>query len=120
MTDEAYKIARAFRERRRKTMNNTRTDGHTVWLFGKEIARRDENGVVLVSNAGYVTTTTHDRLNAILLAFEAPFRVCRRDFEPYMRIDGELRPWPGGWVPIHGRLAMMAIEAERLAQAGAG
>lgn len=58
-------ILRAFVNGNRKTIDNTTTDGHIVWLHGNMIVRRDEEtGIVYIRTAGWNTQTTRERLKA--------------------------------------------------------
>jgi|TARA_R100000479_G_C6388864_1_gene204215 hypothetical protein len=58
------KIKQAFDRRESKTINNTRTDGTTVWLHGNAIVKREDDGVY-VTLAGWNTPTTRERVNGI-------------------------------------------------------
>ena len=64
MRKESAAIARAFAERRSARGARTKTDGRTVWLHDNAIAWWDDDTLCLTL-AGWPTTTTRDRLNAI-------------------------------------------------------
>tara|TARA_R100001126_G_C4732633_1_gene104567 strand:- start:181 stop:477 length:297 start_codon:yes stop_codon:yes gene_type:complete len=57
-------IREAWLQGKPKTVNNTYTDGNSVWLFGNKIIEvRD--GKVYATLANWPTRTTMDRLNGI-------------------------------------------------------
>src|SRR5210317_126082 len=58
-------IKQAFERRESKKIGNTRTDGNTVWLHGNAIVKRDLDGLVRWSLAGWNTPTTRERVNGI-------------------------------------------------------
>jgi|TARA_R100001530_G_scaffold130754_2_gene101896 hypothetical protein len=57
-------IIRAWRNRETKAINNSHTDGDTLFLFGNAIARFVGTEIEITS-AGYETVTTKERLNGI-------------------------------------------------------
>lgn len=57
-------IIGAFLDRKPKTLNNTSTDGQSLFLFGNKIAEHRPDGVWFTL-AGWPTVTTRDRLNAL-------------------------------------------------------
>ena len=57
-------IVDAFLSGRSLKVGNTETDGSSIRLHGNLIAIR-ENGKLYVSNAGWFSNTTKDRLNGI-------------------------------------------------------
>ena len=59
-------IARAFYCGDSESCGNTRTDGKSVWLHGNKIAFKDEDGNLHITNAGYKTNVTKERLNGLL------------------------------------------------------
>lgn len=59
-------IKQAFERRESKTIGNTSTDGETVWLHGNAIVKRDADGLVRWSLAGWNTPTTRERVNGIV------------------------------------------------------
>jgi len=71
-------IAAAFVAGVAKSNGNTRTDGQTLFLHGHAIARRDR-GSLEISWAGWSTSTTRERINGVLSAFNSGFRVCLQD-----------------------------------------
>ena len=58
-------IKQAFESRQSLTVGNTRTDGQTVWLHGNAIVKRDPDGLVRWSLAGWNSPTTRERVNGI-------------------------------------------------------
>lgn len=81
-------IVKAFRAKKSKTIDNTRTDGNSIWLFTSKIVERRETGV-FITTAGNNTRTTKDRLS--------PFAEVKvKAGELYC--NGE--PWSGGWKKV--------------------
>lgn len=58
-------IKEAFENQKPRKIGNTATDGQTVWLHGNAIVRRDSDGTVLATLAGWNTPTTRERVNGI-------------------------------------------------------
>ena len=57
-------ITRAFEERRTLKIDNSYTDGNSLWLFGNKIAEwRD--GYLWITDAGWDSKTTKERLNGL-------------------------------------------------------
>lgn len=60
-------IADAFNECRSLKIDNTKTDGLNVWLFGKKIISHGGiDNILVFTLAGWNTLTTRERLNGIL------------------------------------------------------
>ena len=72
-------IKQAFNQGTSLKVGNTRTDGQTVWLHGNAIVKRDPDGLVRWSLAGWNTPTTRERVNGIANA-----DVCQFKFEPVL------------------------------------
>ena len=72
-------IKQAFNNGTSLKVGNTRTDGQTVWLHGNAIVKRDPDGLVRWSLAGWNTPTTRERVNGIANA-----DVCQFKFEPVL------------------------------------
>lgn len=53
------------------TIGNTHTDGETLYLHGNAIARKTALGIE-ISDAGWKTSTTKERLNGLLEALRQP------------------------------------------------
>lgn len=69
MRKVTQRVVEAWSQGRKLTVNNTRTDGTSIWLFDKEIVRIVNNNDVMFTFAGYGTPTTRDRLNAVLTQY---------------------------------------------------
>ncbi len=76
-------IKAAFEQGISLKVGNTKTNGKTVWLHGNAIIKRDPDGLVRWSLAGWNTSTTRDRVNGIVNA-----GVRQEDFEPVL--NGEI------------------------------
>ena len=61
-------IKEAFEQGKPLKVGNTETDGKTVWLHGNAIVKRDPDGLVRWSLAGWNTPTTRERVNGIVNA----------------------------------------------------
>jgi len=58
-------IRRAWLNGESKTVNNTTTDGDSVWLHGNKIIEVRDRNEVWATLAGWHTPTTKERLNGI-------------------------------------------------------
>lgn len=58
-------IIAAFLSREKKSIGNSRTDGTTLYLHDNAIAKWDEDGRLWVTNAGWKSSTTKERLNGL-------------------------------------------------------
>lgn len=65
MRQVTEKIKQAFEQGKSLKIDNTETDGQTVWLYGNAIVKRDPDGLVRWSLAGRNTPTTRERVNGI-------------------------------------------------------
>jgi len=81
-------IHAAFQDQRPCRVGNTHTDGNAVYLHGNKIVERRADGIY-VSNAGWSSSTTKERLNAFC-------SVVQRNFSWF--INGQ--PYDGGWVRV--------------------
>lgn len=79
MRKVTQQIKQAFNQGTSLKVGNTRTDGQTVWLHGNAIVKRDPDGLVRWSLAGWNTPTTRERVNGIANA-----DVCQFKFEPVL------------------------------------
>jgi hypothetical protein len=84
-------IIRAFRNRERKTIGNSYTDGNALYLFGNKIAEF-RNQELWISNAGWKSATTKERLNGL-----SGVNIVQRRGEWYL--NG--LPWGGEWVQVN-------------------
>lgn len=83
MRKVTQQIKKAFEQGKPLKVGNTRTDGKTVWLHGNAIVKRDPDGLVRWSLAGWNTPTTRERVNGIANA-----GVYQHKFEPVL--NGEI------------------------------
>ena len=65
MRKVTQRIKQAFEQGKSLKVDNTRTDGQTVWLHGNAIVKRDPDGLVRWSLAGWNTPTTRERGSGI-------------------------------------------------------
>ena len=79
MRKVTQQIKQAFERRQPLSVGNTMTDGETVWLHGNAIVKRDPDGLVRWSLAGWNTPTTRERVNGIANA-----GVYQYKFEPVL------------------------------------
>lgn len=79
MRKVTQQIKQAFENGKSLKVGNTRTDGQTVWLHGNAIVKRDPDGLVRWSLAGWNTPTTRERVNGIANAGVFQFK-----FEPIL------------------------------------
>lgn len=92
MRQVTRETVQAFLDGRKLTKGNTQSTGNALFLFGNCIAKRVD-GEIWVTNAGYGTVTTRERLNglAYLYADCRPFG--QKD---WVQVVGD-KPWSGGW-----------------------
>ena len=78
MRDRTRTVLLAFFQGKPARVVNTETDGTEVRLYGNVIARRNKDGTLMLTMAGWETSTTRERLNAVLiflnLSYEFRFR----------------------------------------------
>lgn len=84
------KICIAFEQRKELKIDNSYTDGDSLYLFGNKIAAW-RNGMIWISNAGYETKTTKERLNGITGVSIAQHR-------GVWYLNGA--EWDGSWVNV--------------------
>lgn len=85
------KIAEAFQNREALKIDNTRTDGTSIWLHGNRIAHWDIGGL-LITTAGWNTRTTRERLNGLL-------GVGINTSGGQLYLNGH--PWNGEWINVN-------------------
>ena len=66
MRQVTNEVVRAFLNGEPKAISNSMTDGKSLYLWGNEIARFNDNGKLEISLCGYNTVTTRERLNGVL------------------------------------------------------
>ncbi len=64
MRQITQRIVHAFQGRYELRIDNSRTDGTSLWLFGNKIAEWREDGL-WITNAGWDSRTTNERLNGL-------------------------------------------------------
>lgn len=84
-------IVAAFMNREARKIGNSRTDGTTLYLHDNAIAKWDEEGRLWITNAGWKTNTTKERLNGL-----PGVKIYQKDFTWYLNEWG----WNGQWVRI--------------------
>lgn len=83
-------ITRAFNQGERLIKDNTHTDGKAIWLHGNKIAEK-RDGALWITNAGWSTTTTKERLNAL-----HGVSITQKNFVWYL--NG--KEWDGEWIKV--------------------
>ncbi len=90
MRKNSREILNAFSAGKKKTSGNVSTDGESIFLFGNKIARRVPGGFE-ISNAGYFTATTKEKLNSL-----PGVSLSQKAGKWYL--NGEI--WDGKWTKI--------------------
>lgn len=85
-------ICAAFLNREKKTKDNTRTDGTTLYLYDNAIAEWRDDGLY-ITHAGWPTVTTKERLNGIE-------GVSIGQQKGVWYLNGH--KWSGAWVKVDG------------------
>jgi len=117
MRQVTKQIRDAYLERRTLRVGNTYTDGNAVWLHGNKIVER-RNGETWITNAGWFSGTTKERLNAF-------FGVYIIQRQGVWFLNGA--EWDGSWCNVTNNvldeeafdgelLRQILIEVEREAQ----
>lgn len=83
-------IVRAFGNRQTLKIDNSRTDGTSLWLFNNKIAEWRSDGL-WITNAGWDSRTTKERLNGLS-------GVQIQQVRGNWFLNG--RRWSGGWVNV--------------------
>lgn len=83
-------ITRAFENRQPLKIDNSRTDGVSLWLFDNRIAEWQQDGL-WVSNGGWDSKTTKERLNGL-----TGVRIAQRRGVWFLND----RVWDGRWVNV--------------------
>ena len=96
------KIVSAFLRNECKRIGSTATDGHTIWLYGHAIARFENDGL-WISDAGWPTNTTKERLNGLP-------DVCIVQKKGQWYLNGHA--WNGEWVHVESFMGAVVPEAE--------
>ena len=83
-------VVHAFLNGKKKTVDNTSTDGQAIYLHGNKIVRRTEDGNIEISDAGWGhSSTTRERLRAFA-------SVSQKDYT--LMLNG--LPWDGSWTKV--------------------
>lgn len=100
-------ITRAFEGRYALKIDNSRTDGQSLWLFDNRIAEWRGDGL-WISNAGWQSKTTKERLNGL-----SRVSISQRSGTWYLND----REWDGSWVNVSNwnRGEVAQAEAEQVA-----
>ena len=102
-------IARAFYCGDSESCGNTRTDGKSVWLHGNKIAEKGGDGNLFITNAGYETNVTKERLNGLLelggfLQFPVP-HIYQKSFTWYLSVGQRTLEFPcNGWLSVESEI----------------
>ncbi len=83
-------ITSAFIVGRPLSISNSSTDGNSIFLFGNKIAEK-RNGKLFITDAGWQTVTTKERLNAL-----PNVHIMQTNFIWYL--NG--KQWNGEWTEI--------------------
>lgn len=89
------KIGQAFKEGTPKKVANTYTDGKSVFLHNNEIVKR-EGGQIWITNAGWPTRVTHERINGILTSLGITGGVTLRGGKSMLNN----KEWDGSWTAV--------------------
>lgn len=92
MRQVTKQIVIAFLKGKTKKVGNTYTNGEAIWLHRNKIAEK-RGGELWISNAGWASNTTKERLNG-LLATTSNAYITQRNFQWYL--NGHA--WNGQWV----------------------
>lgn len=90
MRQITQKIVWAFERRQALRIDNSRTDGTSLWLFGNKIAEWCDNGLS-ISNGGWNSRTTKERLNGLT-------GVRIQQVRGTWYLNG--RAWDGRWINV--------------------
>lgn len=100
MRDVTAKIVGAWIGGKALKVGNTRTDGKNIYLHGNLIARRMTDGKVQVSNGGYGSLTTRERLNGIAAATLSNLRFAQKGGKQVVVYGEQTLQWDGGWIEL--------------------
>ena len=85
-------IVAAFMMRETKRIGNSYTDGTTLYLHDNAIAKFDKDGRLWITNAGWKSNTTKERLNGL-----PGVSIHQRNYTWHLNDE----PWNGDWVRIN-------------------
>ena len=84
-------VTNAFENGRNCNEGNSSTHDRSMFLHGHEIAKFDDRGQLMITNAGWQTSTTKERLNGL-----SGVNIHQKDFQWFL--NGE--KWDGQWVEV--------------------
>lgn len=91
MRQVTKEITEAFLSGKAKKINNTTTDGKSLFLFGNKIAEHREDGLY-ITNCGWFSKTTKERLNGI-----EGVRIYQAKKKWYLNGN----EWDGDWIKVN-------------------
>jgi len=94
------KVAKAFAQGLAKKDGNNSTDGSIFSLHGNNIVKRDENGDIFITDAGWPTPTTRERINGVLQALDIDASVWKVKGKQSIQIGRDKKPWDGAWTKV--------------------
>lgn len=86
MRQVTYDIMQAFINHDRLSKSNSFTDGSIVYLHGNAIVKR-ENNEIYISDAGWQSNTTKERLNGLLELVGDNRRVYQKNYTWFLGDD---------------------------------
>jgi hypothetical protein len=97
-------IVTAFEQRRALKIDNSETDGTSLWLFGNKIAEYREGGI-WITNAGWSSVTTKERLNGL-----TGVHITQKKGEWYL--NGNF--WQGEWTSVNENNGIVSTPLEEV------
>ena len=102
-------IVEAFYSGVAKSCGNTCTDGNNIWLHDNKIAEKDELGNLHITNAGFETNVTKERLNGLLELGNFPQwpspHIYQKNFTWYLSVGQRTLEFPcNGWVSVESEI----------------
>jgi hypothetical protein len=98
MRQITQEVVNAFLNKTPYNKSNSSTDGKSLFLFGNKIAEHRKDGIY-ISNAGWPTNTTRERLNAIPnVSISLRRNEMTMDSHLIMILNGNF--WDGKWVKV--------------------
>lgn len=90
-------VCKAFIEGKKRSLNNTFTDGICLFLHYSLIARRYDDGSYAMTLADWPTVTTRERLNGLCQLLGLPERFTQYRNEQYF---GSRKITPTEWINV--------------------
>ena len=102
-------IVEAFYRGESKACGNTVTDGNNIWLHENKIAEKDEHGNLLITNAGFETNVTKERLNGLLKLGNFPHwpspYIYQKNLTWYLAVGQHIFEFPcDKWVNVESKI----------------